>query len=179
MSEAGSGAPRAPFKPPRMRRVEAIWNHPLYRRELAAVEGAERDRVFCRHGVAHLLDVARVAWIQVLEEGLPIPRDLVYAAALLHDIGRAEQYARGVEHDVAGERTAAAILADLGGDAGFSEGERAAILDAVRGHRAAGASGALARVIARADKVSRPCFSCPAAKACMWPEGKRNLEVRI
>ena len=177
MPEAWEGA--FPAKPSRMPRVEAIWNHPLYQRELGRIEEAERDRIFCRHDLAHLLDVARVAWIQVMEEGLGIPRDLVYAAALLHDIGRGEQYAGGDPHDVAGERIASAILSGLPQGASFDGAERAAILDAVRGHRGRDAEAPLTRAISRADKASRPCLACPAAPACKWPEGKKNLEIQI
>ncbi|MBE6469135.1 MAG: HD domain-containing protein [Coriobacteriaceae bacterium] len=162
-----------------MPRVEAIWSHPLYQRELARINAAEEDRFFCRHDVAHLLDAARVGWIRVLEEGLDLPRDLVYAAALLHDIGRGAQYDGGGAHEIAGELLATSILADLPAGERFDERERASILAAVRGHRDPAAAEDLSRVIAWADKVSRPCFACPAVGACKWTEEKKNLEVRI
>ena len=43
----------------------------------------------------HFLDVARIATLMAADEGLARDRDLLYAAALLHDIGRVEQYKRG------------------------------------------------------------------------------------
>ena len=174
----GLGASAAPAMP----RVDAILHHLIFQRELARVDALERDRAFCRHGLAHLLDVARVAWIRVLEDGLPLDRELVYAAALLHDIGRAEQYASGVPHDVTGERIAAEILGTVGDGTRFPSSDERAILDAVRGHRvrSEGARrGQLAEVVAWADKVSRPCFACPARTACNWPDGRKNLSLRI
>lgn len=182
-----------------MPRVQAIWESSLFRVSLAAIEDAEQDREFCRHGLAHLLDVARVAWILNLERGLSLNREVVYAAALLHDIGRAAQYATGEDHDVAGARVAGEILDALPEGARFSPAERAAIIEAVRGHRghaAAGADfiaagsglaavgtpaadGALLALIAEADHVSRPCFACSAQEACYWPTERKNLRVRI
>ena len=53
---------------------------------------AEADRRFCRHSMVHFLDVARIGTIIALEEGLKINREWIYAAALLHDCGKHEQY---------------------------------------------------------------------------------------
>ena len=73
-------------------RLEAIRNHPLYQSSLRRLNDLERGRIFCRHGMEHLLDTARIAYIKSLERALPLSRDLIYAAALLHDIGKWEQY---------------------------------------------------------------------------------------
>lgn len=128
-----------------MRRVEAIRTAPLFRACIGRIEEAETDREFCRHGMPHLLDVARIAWIDNLELGLGLDREVVYAAALLHDIGRAEQYSTGEDHDVAGARVAAEILDGLPEGLQFDAGERLAILSAVSGHRGACAGeGAIA-----------------------------------
>ena len=167
-----------------MPRVDAVAAHPLFRAELAVIEAAEAERAFCRHGLSHLLDVARLAWIRALEEGLALDRELVYVAALLHDIGRAEQYRVGTPHDMAGERVAAEILGTLEDGDGFSGAERELVLAAVRGHRSHGGTadgGAfdLPGLIVWADHASRPCFACPAADACYWPAEKRNLNLEI
>lgn len=185
-----------------MPRVDAICRHPRFQRELARIDELEHDRAWCRHGLSHLLDVARIAWIDCVEAAPRDPaaslsRELVYAAALLHDIGRAEQYETGTPHDEAGERIAIEILGTVEPDARFDAGERSAIAFAVRGHRrkADGDAGAVAmpgrrrpdgedpcaealqRVIARADKASRACFACPARATCNWPDAKKNLTV--
>jgi len=42
-------------------RLEAIRNHPLYQSSLRRLNDLERGRIFCRHGMEHLLDTARIA----------------------------------------------------------------------------------------------------------------------
>ena len=75
-----------------MERIQKIWEHPLYQQCLSRIRALEENRIFCRHTPEHFLDVARLAWIQVLEQGLDVSRPVVYGAALLHDIGRFRQY---------------------------------------------------------------------------------------
>lgn len=165
---------------PEIPRVQAVLEHPCFAGTLVAVDEAEADRRFCRHGLEHLLDVARIAWILVLERGLGLSRELVYAAALLHDVGRAAQYEHGIPHDEAGEQLAAEILGTVEAEKRFSSDEQQAILAAVRGHRGdVGELDDLARVIAEADKLSRPCWACAARDDCYWPDEKKNLTVRI
>lgn len=171
--------------------VQALWGLPAYRMALEQIDAAERDRVFCRHGVGHLLDVARIAWILNMERGLELPRELVYIAALLHDVGRAAQYASGEPHDAAGERMAAQMLDALPEGARLDAGDREAVLAAVRGHRGDSHVGAdavpplneralaLASLICEADNRSRPCYACSAQADCYWPEGRKNLSIDI
>ncbi len=49
---------------------------------------AEEGRRFCHHDMGHFLDVARLAMIFNLQQGLSVSKEMIYAAALLHDIGR-------------------------------------------------------------------------------------------
>ncbi len=198
-----------------MDRVGKIRTNALFIEKLAGIAALERDRIYCRHGMEHLLDVARIGMILVLEENQDIPADLVYAAALLHDIGRGDEYLRGVPHEKAGAETAGLILRE----AGYDEEEIAVIRAAVAGHRDASTapdtgtcidtgtstdsksdpgtnsdtdsnsgtdtgSGAetavtLARIIRRADRLSRPCYACGAADTCKWPDEKKNLTLII
>ena len=165
-----------------MPRVDAIIANPRFRDALAGVEAAERDRVFCRHGLGHLLDVARIAWIANLEEGHGLARETVYAAALLHDIGRAEEYSCGVSHDEAGVAIARQILGTLPADKRFSSDEETAICAAVAGHREKvlqAEAEPLVQLIAQADNLSRPCFSCAAQGACYWSGERKNLTLRV
>ena len=103
-----------------MTRVRAVWEHPVFQRELARLEELERDRPFCRHGIQHLLDTARIMRILNLEQGLGFSREVVYATALLHDVGKAGQYAGGEPHEVAGERLARKILESAPPDTRFA-----------------------------------------------------------
>ena len=72
----------------RMDRVNAILNHKTYRKYYDQIEKIEKDRIFCRHQMPHLLDVARIAYITNLERNLGYDREVIYAAAILHDIGK-------------------------------------------------------------------------------------------
>ena len=93
-----------------MKRVNAILAHPLYRECYTRLEELEKDRIFCRHQMTHLLDVARIAYISNMEQGLGIEKEVIYAAALLHDIGKYVQYEDGTPHEQSGEKIASEIL---------------------------------------------------------------------
>lgn len=155
-----------------MERVDRILAHPAFRSALEELKSLEADRIFCRHDLEHLLSVARLMRIYNLEEGLGLDPELLYAAALLHDIGRGAQYTRGIPHEAAGVALAGPILEDCG----FSNRERDEILVAIGSHRGkdGGAPSELGRLLYRADKQSRPCFACPASDQCNWPEEKKN-----
>ena len=69
-----------------MDRVDRIIYNDEYRRLMETVRNKETDRIFCRHGLEHCLDVARIAYIMNIEQGYAIDREIIYAAALLHDV---------------------------------------------------------------------------------------------
>ena len=105
-----------------MDRVNRIWRHPVYQEHYKKIQELESERIFCRHTPEHFLDVARLmyiyalarlAWIENLEQQLGLEKEHVYAAALLHDIGRAQQYQYNIPHDIAGVEIAREILTDL------------------------------------------------------------------
>ena len=158
-----------------MNRVNGILRHPRFEAVLSRLEQLEADRLFCRHDLPHLLDVARLMWIAVLEEGLPFPQETVYAAALLHDLGRADQLERGIPHEEAGAALACEILPE----AGYSAAETEEICAAIQGHRRSGAQRRtpLGALLYRADKACRPCWHCPASAACNWPEELKNTGI--
>ena len=156
-------------------RIAAIAAHPRFREQYALLWAAEREREFCGHDMAHLLDVARLMYIYALEDGAALSRELIYAAALLHDIGRCAQYSAGTPHHIAGAALAGEILESCG----FSPEETGRVQRAISAHRTVpGAEDdALSAYLYRADKASRRCWDCPAAAACNWPEEKRNKTV--
>ena len=104
----------------KMVRINRICAHPRWNESVKKIHALERDRIFCKHDIAHFLDVARIAYIEDLENGLGIPKEEIYAAALLHDIGRHLQYTQGVPHEQASAMEAEGILKDCG----FSEEEQ-------------------------------------------------------
>ena len=161
-----------------LERVEAIRRHPVFREALEKIEEAEKDRIYCRHDIGHLLDTARIGRILALEEGAGLRADVIYAAALLHDLGRAAEYESGAPHDEAGIVTAKEILSDTS----FDEDEKKMIIEAVAGHRGTedgGERGDLAGILRRADKLSRRCWACGAADTCKWPDEKKNMGVFV
>ena len=64
-----------------MPRLNAVVNHEVYQTYYKRICECETDRVFCCHQMNHLLDVARIAYIKNLEEGLGFDKELIYVAA--------------------------------------------------------------------------------------------------
>ena len=152
------------------------------------------------HSLDHILRVVNNA-VLIARSEAPCDLYLIVAAALLHDIGRAEQYRNGTPHDVAGCAAAEPILAECG----FAEEERDMILTAIGSHRKeksrvsggaenrageaeqiaegsgtqkkAMAKEALAAILYHADKKSRLCFLCNAEAECNWAKEKKNMTL--
>ena len=163
-----------------MDRVNAIWKHPLYQKYYARIEELEQNRVFCRHQMPHLLDVARIAYIRNLEDDMGFAKDVVYAAAVLHDIGKALQYEARIPHELAGVDIAEQILADLPAEAAYTTDEKRMILTAIKGHRRLREDPEpLEKLLYESDKASRMCFACPAEAQCDWSREKKNMELKV
>ena len=79
-----------------MKRVNLIYEHPVFQEKFQALQETEKERKFCKHTLEHLLDVARLMYIYALEHDLSISKELIYATALMHDIGRIDQIENGV-----------------------------------------------------------------------------------
>lgn len=158
-----------------MDRVNKILNHSLFIENLEKNRTAEADRRFCRHDMVHFLDVARIGMVINLEENLKIPRELIYGAALLHDIGKHRQYEEGIPH----EQASALIAPEILRDCGFDEKETRVIKEAILAHRNCDviAEKNLQGVLYRADKASRPCFACGVEQDCNWKGEKKNKEL--
>ncbi len=151
-------------------------NNPRYQDAMTVIKNCEKTRVFCRHGLTHSLDVARIAQIINLQNQLDIPQDVVYAAALLHDIGRACEYTDGTPHEEAGCLLARNILEE----SEYSLEEKQEILETVLLHRGVPEEDeptSLPGLIKKADKLSRLCFDCEASEDCFWPENEKNHTI--
>ena len=127
----------------------------------------------------HFVSVARIAQIINLRENLHLGEELIYATALLHDIGRAEQYRTGADH----AEVSAKLAPELIRSAGFNVTEEYMIVAAIREHRNAemlnNMQEPLSYAIYLADKLSRSCFYCDAFDRCNKDYEKRNLELLI
>lgn len=179
-----------------MERINRILKHILYREYIQRINQCERDRIFCKHDMVHFLDVCRLAEIEWLELQLAemkekqqqnkeniaakgecklkrINKELIYAAGLLHDIGRWQEYENGIRHEISSGQLAPEILKDCG----FGETETAEIIKAIENHRNSTVKEeiSLSGFLYRADKKSRACFSCKAEPECDWSVEKKNL----
>lgn len=147
-----------------------------YLHELKLLAELEHDRIFCGHDIEHFLNVARITMIMCCENSICIDPDIVYSAALLHDIGRTDEYISGVPHDEAGIRKAEVILKEVG----CNEEMKEKILSLIGSHRnKSGGDCSLEKIFYRADKKSRLCFCCPAQEDCNWSEEKRNMKIEV
>lgn len=161
-----------------MTRIDRILENSTFKEHLRRIDEAEIDRIYCLHGIEHLLDVARIGYIMNMEQGLGYDKEVVYAMALLHDIGRNLEYEEGVSHHEIGGDIAHGILRQVG----FDDKECEMICDAIRNHKElkmGEKKGSLNYLLYKADKLSRSCFSCKAYDSCYWAEDKKNKNIIV
>lgn len=163
---------------PYMPYVARVLKDEQYLERLSRLEELEADRRFCRHDLTHFMDVARLAWIRDLEEKGGLDREMIYLYALLHDMGRVEEYEQGISHAQASAAYAGEIFSKIG----YPKERADVICGAILGHRggalakrtADGTAERFAELTAWADHASRMCFRCPAQAECNWAEERRN-----
>lgn len=154
-----------------MDRVNKILKNENFKKYLKKNKKCEKNRVFCKHNLQHMLDTARIAYIINLENGLNIDKEVIYAAALLHDIGRWMQYEKNIPHEEASVQLASPILQECG----FSEKESQDIANSIYFHRdKEEKTEGLRNIIALSDKLSRNCLYCKSAAECNWSNDKKN-----
>jgi uncharacterized protein len=158
-----------------MDRVRQIITDVEYQLNLKKTKQAEANRLFCRHDYHHALSVARLSYLIALEEGKSeLSKSVIYAAALLHDIGRWVEYANGEDHCEAGARLAIIILQRVG----FSEDEQTIILAGIKEHRNP-ITSALGHILALADDLSRDCYRCSVISNCYKAEKMQKLHQQL
>lgn len=169
-----------------MKRAELLVNDPLYKEYITRNYNEEIQPKFCQHDFRHHLDVARIAYILVLERndlnyfikegqlsGKLAAKEVIYAAGLLHDIGKWQEYNTGVDHAVYGARLARDILPR----AFFNPNEVEIICRAIYEHRNISRDMSfLGERLYRADNLSRVCTECDYRNQC--PK-IRNKEITI
>lgn len=150
-----------------------IENH-SFRYNLEKIVGLEKNRQYCKHNMQHFLDVARLMYIISLENDFNIPKYIIYTTALLHDIGRGEQYENGTAHNIASVNISKKILQECEyGDVEIDE-----ILNAIGNHRDnIGKCTRLCDLLYKCDKLSRNCAKCRAMAGCKWPQEKKNMKI--
>lgn len=155
-------------------RFNEILENEIFINTLAELNALEKNRKFCKHGIEHLFDVARTAYIINLENSLGIDKDLIYAAALLHDLGRVQEYKNSVPHELASVEIARKILAQTS----YTPQETLEIVEAISNHRKTDEGDNLTTIIYKGDKLTRNCGMCNALAECNWSESKKNYKMR-
>ena len=160
-----------------MDRVNKIIKNSDYQKFLNELQKIEENRKFCRHNLSHFLDVARIASIINLQTNAQINPEHIYAAALLHDIGRAQPNFNETSHAAVSAKLSEKILRDCC----FSELEINYILDAIIKHGNKNFNNVknLSEILSVADKLSRPCYMCAMQESCFWSLEQKNLELKI
>ena len=175
-----------------MEKVNEIFQNKKFISYAQEIKKIEQDRIFCKHGIEHSLDVARIAYIKVLENNLDFSKEVIYSIALLHDLGRVVEYKENIPHNKAGFKIAQEILSETN----FSNKEKAQIINAILKHRGSLKYDdiyykdnldkdeienilKLSEIILLSDKESRMCFNCKAEDKCYWDKEKKNFNIKI
>lgn len=153
-----------------MKYVNRLYADPEYVARMDKLQQLENSRLYCCHGMDHLLAVARIAYILNMEEQHGIDKETVYLAAMLHDIGRIEEYQQNIPHHIASQREALYFLDKLQ----YPKGETEKILHAIAGHREEKEHDRLTDILYRADKASRDCRYCHAYDTCKWSKAQKE-----
>ncbi len=184
-----------------MNREASILAHKQFNDYMERNASAEKNRLFCGHGLSHALDVSEAAVAMAMsgklltEEGaklsieenkkLTIKEDVIRAAGLLHDIGRWREYEDGQDHALASAELAVEILRDCG----YNFIEEALIAEAIKSHRTVSYQEKLVQnqvlsltdILYKCDKIVRPCESCKAKSRCkhhnVSSEGKETMQA--
>ncbi|MGI6488211.1 MAG: HD domain-containing protein [Syntrophomonadaceae bacterium] len=160
-----------------MKRVERLLQDPLFQDYIARNVELEHGEKFCNHDLQHAIDVARITYILVLEHqdlgyyineaglsGRLAAKETIYAAGLLHDIGKWQEYRTGVDHAAYGSRLARQLLPL----AYFNENEVNVISQAIYEHRNIYKDMSfLGERLHRADNLSRACLQCEFRHDCV------------
>lgn len=159
-----------------MKRVDLLLKDAHYNDYISSNTDGESGLKYCRHGLQHHIDVARIAYILVLEHndlnyfvqqnGLSSKlagKEIIYAAGLLHDIAKWKEILEGVDHATYGAR----LARDLLPRALFSPNEVDIICKAIFEHRNISTNMSfLGERIHRADNLSRVCNQCEEGDNC-------------
>ena len=151
-----------------------ILKHLKFTSYLQKNEDIEKDRIFCKHNMEHFLNVARIAYILNLESELGFDKDIIYAAALLHDITKWKQHLDETPHNESAIEPAGKILKDCS----FHAIEINLIQEAIFYHRTEPKEkSSFNSLIYHSDKLSRECFNCHVSDKCSWSKQKKNKDL--
>ena len=155
-------------------KINDIIKNRSFQYNLRKIGELEKNRQYCMHNMQHFLDVARLMYIISLENDFNIPKYIIYTTALLHDIGRGEQYENGTAHNIASVNISKKILQQCI----YGDEEIDKILNAIGSHRNNTKNyNRLSDLLYKCDKLSRNCVHCTASFGCKWPQEKKNMKI--
>ena len=150
-------------------KTQLILQNKHFNSLLCELKDLEKDRIYCNHQISHLVEVARIMLLINSRQQLNIPNNIIIATALLHDIGRVNQYKYGTDHRVAGISDINNILTECN----YSNEEISTIINAIKLHNNS-SNNTLANLLYKADKLSRPCYCCKVKESCKWEQNLQN-----
>ncbi|MGE5398493.1 MAG: HD domain-containing protein [Chitinophagales bacterium] len=165
-----------------MKRIELILKDPSFIDYINRNTLSDQEHRYCKHDLAHMIDVARITYILILEQqsignyittgslsGKMAARETIYAAGLLHDIGKWKEYMTGEDHAAFGARLAREMLPRLF----FNDNEIDVISQAIFEHRNISKDMSfLGEKLHRADNLSRVCSQCTESTNCLKYQNK-------
>ncbi|MEG2353487.1 MAG: HD domain-containing protein [Clostridium sp.] len=158
-----------------MNRIDKIRKNLKFIKYIELNSYYEKERIYCKHDITHVIDTSRIMYIISLEENLGFHKSIIYACGLLHDIGKWNQYKDGSPHEISGAYFAEEILKQCD----FKDYEISEIVNAIKNHREdKGEVNSLSNLLYRGDKLSRQCYSCLHKKTCKWSCHKKNLVIK-
>lgn len=158
-----------------MKKFQKILQHDIFLNYLKEIVEVEQKREYCLHDLTHLLDVARYAYIKNLEEGYGLSQNVIYGAALLHDIGKVRQYKEKIPHEITGAEECGTVLQECG----YTKEEIGKIKTAILHHRKGNdpKKNPLSELLYEADKKTRLCMYCRKKDTCNWKAEDKNQTI--
>lgn len=165
-------------------KYQKILENEEYKKYLEKICYLEKDRIYCKHDLIHSLDVARICTIMMYEQGKAVSRDIVYASALLHDIGRFKENTEN--HEALSVDIAKNILPVCG----YTNSEISDIVEIISFHRGNYSIKQIDELVMLgkldlkesfriADQLSRNCFCCKASSSCKWKEENKSTNIMM
>lgn len=155
--------------------IEKLKTHPDFITCLEEIEKFEHKRIFCKHDMPHFIEVGKIMEMENEKEDLGYSREVIWAASLLHDLGKSVQYKDETPHHIAGQEIARTILRECD----YSDSDIEDICKAIKEHSGFDKKMGLSELLRKSDKLSRRCFECKAYKDCKWPIERRNKRSYI
>ena len=155
-----------------------ILENSNYKFCLNQINELEKDRIYCRHGLDHFFTVAKISMILAKESGIDADENIIFGAALLHDLGRYDIAADN--HEAISCQLAEKILPDCG----YNTIEIGKIVELISSHRGRYSISKIQELrktkqldlkecFRIADQISRKCFECKAIDTCKWKEEEK------